>query len=137
MHTAYPAMWESASVSLTWLALAPMINASSASQSALYAPGDWLKGKSHDSWGPVGPWLVTRLAAPRIETRNTHGTGCTLSSAIAAGLAQGMSLDEACVSAKKYLTGALAAADKLDVGQGSGPVHHFFDMWDKGKWIKS
>jgi hydroxymethylpyrimidine/phosphomethylpyrimidine kinase len=74
---------------------------------------------------------VTRLYAPRIDTRNTHGTGCTLSSAIAAGLARGMPLDEACTSAKKYLTGALAAADTLGVGHGSGPVHHFFDLWGK------
>lgn len=74
---------------------------------------------------------ATRLAAPRIDTRNTHGTGCTLSSAITAGLAKGMPLDEACAHAKKYLTGALEAADSLDVGHGSGPVHHFFDVWDK------
>lgn len=74
---------------------------------------------------------VTRLAAPRIDTRNTHGTGCTLSSAIAAELAKGRPLDEACTSAKKYLTGALAAADTLEVGQGNGPVHHFFDVWEK------
>ncbi len=73
---------------------------------------------------------VTRLAAPRIDTRNTHGTGCTLSSAIAAELAQGLPLDEACTSGKKYLAGALAAADTLGVGQGSGPVHHFYDVWD-------
>jgi hydroxymethylpyrimidine/phosphomethylpyrimidine kinase len=74
---------------------------------------------------------VTRLAAPRIETRNTHGTGCTLSSAIAAELAKGASLADACARAKKYLTSALDASDHLDVGQGSGPVHHFFNFRDK------
>ena len=73
----------------------------------------------------------TRLAVPRIATSNTHGTGCTLSSAIAAGLAKGASLEDACTQAKAYLTGALSAADALDVGQGAGPVHHFFDLWDK------
>lgn len=74
---------------------------------------------------------LTRLSAPRIDTRNTHGTGCTLSSAITAELAKGMPLGKACDSAKKYLAGALAVADTLDVGQGSGPVHHFFDLWGK------
>jgi hydroxymethylpyrimidine/phosphomethylpyrimidine kinase len=67
---------------------------------------------------------VARHAAARIETRNTHGTGCTLSSAIAAGLAQGKSLRDAVCSAKLYLTGALAAADRLKIGSGNGPLHH-------------
>ena len=74
---------------------------------------------------------MTRLSSPRINTSNTHGTGCTLSSAIAAELAQGLPLNAACSNAKKYLTGALAAADTLEVGQGNGPVHHFFDVWKK------
>lgn len=69
---------------------------------------------------------VERFAAPRVETRNTHGTGCTLSSAIAAGLAQGRTLAEACADAKRYLTAALQAADRLSVGHGHGPVHHFW-----------
>jgi hydroxymethylpyrimidine/phosphomethylpyrimidine kinase len=74
---------------------------------------------------------VIRLTAPRIATGNTHGTGCTLSSAIAAGLAKGASMEDTCTRAKAYLTGALTAADALNVGQGAGPVHHFFDLWDK------
>ncbi|MEC9369157.1 MAG: bifunctional hydroxymethylpyrimidine kinase/phosphomethylpyrimidine kinase [Pseudomonadota bacterium] len=74
-----------------------------------------------------------RFAAPRIDTRNVHGTGCTLASAIAAGLAKGMTLAEAAGAAKTYLTGALEASNMLDVGAGSGPVHHFFDLWkDRG-----
>jgi hydroxymethylpyrimidine/phosphomethylpyrimidine kinase len=70
--------------------------------------------------------------APRAETRNTHGTGCTLSAAIAAELAKGASLAEAVASAKEYVTAAIFAADELDVGsgQGRGPVHHFHDWWD-------
>ncbi|MBV9567346.1 MAG: bifunctional hydroxymethylpyrimidine kinase/phosphomethylpyrimidine kinase [Hyphomicrobiales bacterium] len=68
---------------------------------------------------------VSRHAAPRIAARNTHGTGCTLSSAIAAGLAKGQSLEGAVRSAKLYLTAALAAADRLKIGSGKGPVHHF------------
>lgn len=70
-----------------------------------------------------------RLAATRIPTRNTHGTGCTLSSAIAAFLARGATLSEAVSLAKTYLTEALAHADELGVGHGSGPVHHFYKLW--------
>ena len=70
-----------------------------------------------------------RLPAPRIATHNTHGTGCTLSSAIAAGLAKGLPLAEAVEEAKIYVTAAIAAADQLSVGTGHGPVHHFFDWW--------
>jgi len=72
---------------------------------------------------------VTRLAAKRIATRNTHGTGCTLSSAIAAGLAKGLSLADAVRAAKDYVTAAIAAADRLAIGQGRGPVHHFHRWW--------
>jgi hydroxymethylpyrimidine/phosphomethylpyrimidine kinase len=70
-----------------------------------------------------------RFASPRVATRNTHGTGCTLSSAIAAYLARGLSLDEAVAQAKTYLTNAIAAADRLAIGHGSGPVHHFHALW--------
>jgi hydroxymethylpyrimidine/phosphomethylpyrimidine kinase len=72
-----------------------------------------------------------RLEAPRIDTRNTHGTGCTLSAAIAAGLAKKMPLPEAVAMAKDYVTAAIFAADSLDIGsgQGRGPVHHFHGQW--------
>ena len=72
-----------------------------------------------------------RLEAPRVKTTNTHGTGCTLSSAIAAELAKGVSLREAVVAAKAYVTAALQAADKLRIGKGRGPVHHFHALWPK------
>jgi hydroxymethylpyrimidine/phosphomethylpyrimidine kinase len=72
-----------------------------------------------------------RLSAPRVATGNTHGTGCTLSSAIAAELAKGASLREAVARAKAYVTAAIAAADKLGVGEGRGPVHHFHAWWPK------
>jgi hydroxymethylpyrimidine/phosphomethylpyrimidine kinase len=72
-----------------------------------------------------------RLAAPRVPTGNTHGTGCTLSSAVAAELAKGVSLRHAVKSAKAYVTAAIAAADELHVGQGRGPVHHFHRWWSK------
>jgi hydroxymethylpyrimidine/phosphomethylpyrimidine kinase len=70
-----------------------------------------------------------RLPAPRIVTRNTHGTGCTLSAAIAAGLARRLALTEAVVEAKAYVTLAIAAADELAIGKGHGPVHHFAGRW--------
>lgn len=73
----------------------------------------------------ITPESVVRLAAKRIPTKNTHGTGCTLSSAIAAGLAKGMTLEQAVRDAKDYVTAAIAAADRLGVGHGHGPVHHF------------
>ena len=69
---------------------------------------------------------VLRLSAKRIATQNTHGTGCTLSSAIASYLAQGHALPEAVSAAKDYLSQAIAQADTLNIGQGHGPVHHFF-----------
>jgi hydroxymethylpyrimidine/phosphomethylpyrimidine kinase len=69
------------------------------------------------------------LSARRLATANTHGTGCTLSSAIAALLAQGLPLRDAVRAAKAYLTAAIEAADQLEVGQGHGPVHHFHALW--------
>jgi hydroxymethylpyrimidine/phosphomethylpyrimidine kinase len=71
----------------------------------------------------------TRFAARRIATKNTHGTGCTLSSAIAAGLAKGLPLRDAVARAKAYVTDAIAAADRLTIGQGNGPLHHFYKWW--------
>ena len=75
---------------------------------------------------------ASRLAAPRITTRNTHGTGCTLSSAVAAELAKGRGLVEAVSTAKAYVAAAIAAADRLDIGSGHGPVHHFHGWWGRG-----
>jgi len=78
---------------------------------------------------------MIELKGARIATRNTHGTGCTLSAAIAALLPQragGLSPVEAAVrEARDYLRGALQAADRLEVGQGHGPVHHFHALWGR------
>ncbi|HDR8907188.1 TPA: bifunctional hydroxymethylpyrimidine kinase/phosphomethylpyrimidine kinase [Burkholderia multivorans] len=79
-------------------------------------------------------WLVAqagavRLDGPRVPVSNTHGTGCTLSSAIAALLPQQPDLESAVREAKAYLTGAIAASGQLDVGHGVGPVHHFHRWW--------
>lgn len=65
----------------------------------------------------------------RVTTRNTHGTGCTLASAITAGLAKGLSLHDSIAQAKEYLQQAILHADDLYIGQGSGPVHHFFKFY--------
>lgn len=67
-------------------------------------------------------WFVGK----RIDNPNTHGTGCTLSSAIASNLAKGFDLPESVKRAKDYISGALS--DKLDLGQGSGPINHAFDL---------
>jgi hydroxymethylpyrimidine/phosphomethylpyrimidine kinase len=77
----------------------------------------------------VTPTASLRIIGERIATRNTHGTGCTLSAAIAAGLARGLGLTEAVRDAKEYVTSAIAAADRLTVGNGPGPLHHFYRWW--------
>lgn len=74
---------------------------------------------------------MIELSAPRVATRNTHGTGCTLSAAIAALLAHGIEPVAAVRQAKQYLTDALRQADRLDVGSGHGPVHHFHAWWPR------
>lgn len=79
----------------------------------------------------IGEGNVVRLSAKRVATKNTHGTGCTLSSAIAAGLAKGADLVTAVQDAKTYVTAAVAAADRLQVGHGHGPLHHFHAQWSK------
>lgn len=69
------------------------------------------------------------LAAPRVATRNTHGTGCSLSSAVAAGLARGEDLETAVRNAKSWISAAIAAADRFSVGHGHGPIHHFHKFY--------
>ena len=76
----------------------------------------------------AGVWFRGR----RIQNSNTHGTGCTLSSAIAANLAKGYDLDRSVQRAKDYISGALAAM--LDLGKGSGPMDHLFDL--KGEFVR-
>lgn len=69
------------------------------------------------------------FTAPRVPTKNTHGTGCTLSSAIAAELARLNDVPKAAAAAKDYVAGAIAHADELEVGAGHGPTHHFWQLW--------
>lgn len=77
----------------------------------------------------VTPDGVTELSAPRIDTSNDHGTGCTLAAAVTAGLARDLSITDACHAAKTYLHAALSAGRELKVGRGRGPVHHFHAWW--------
>ena len=74
---------------------------------------------------------MIELAAKRIDTKNTHGTGCTLSAAIAALLPVSPDAPAAIRRAKDYLVAAIAAAGELDVGKGHGPVHHFHALWQR------
>lgn len=77
-----------------------------------------------------GPSGTIELSAPRIRTRNDHGTGCTLSAAIAALLPR-HSMEDSVRAAKTYMHGALAASAELDVGHGHGPLHHFYRLWER------
>lgn len=95
---------------------------------AFGCPAVLIKG-GHGQGTESVDYLVTReavqaLPSPRIATANTHGTGCSLSSAVAAGLAKGEDLESAVRNAKTFISGAIAAADRFAVGHGHGPVHH-------------
>jgi hydroxymethylpyrimidine/phosphomethylpyrimidine kinase len=72
---------------------------------------------------------IVALAAPRIATQNTHGTGCSLSSAIAALLAKGEDMETAVRHAKTWISAAIASADRLGIGHGHGPIHHFHKFY--------
>lgn len=74
--------------------------------------------------------IMLTLPGQRVATTNTHGTGCTLSAALATLLARGLSAPEAAQKAKEYLTGAISNATELSVGHGHGPVHHFHGIWE-------
>ncbi len=97
---------------------------------AILLKGGHLKGeKSPDILFISKENRLVTLEAERIETRNNHGTGCTLSSAIAAFLARGFSLVEAVKKAKAYLTEAIKKGTDYSIGHGHGPVHHFYEFW--------
>ena len=69
---------------------------------------------------------VREFTAPRIDTPNTHGTGCTFASAVAAGLAQGLPTPDAVAQAKRYVTEAIRAS--FPIGAGHGPLNHFWQF---------
>jgi len=72
---------------------------------------------------------ILELRSERIKTHNTHGTGCTLSSAVAAFLAHGMILNEAVQQAKEYINATIIEGAGYSIGKGFGPVHHFYKFW--------
>jgi len=95
-----------------------------------------LKGGHMENDTESMDWLITHHSiqpyhAQRIKTNNTHGTGCTLSSAIASYLAQGHDLHHAILRAKHYIQTAIMHADDLDIGHGKGPVHHFYALYQQ------
>lgn len=103
------------------------------------APDAWvyLKG-GHLTESESPDLLLSRetsltFEAPRIATKNTHGTGCTLSAAIAAQLGRGESVPEAVRKAKAYVYEAIAHAEELGVGHGHGPTNHFATLWRNGE----
>lgn len=73
--------------------------------------------------------VMIELPGHRIDTRNTHGTGCTLSAALATLLAKGLTAQESAQEAKRYLIRAIEESGQLSVGHGHGPVHHFHAFW--------
>jgi len=96
---------------------------------ALSCPAVLIKG-GHGEGSESIDYLVrangsVALSAPRVATQNTHGTGCSLSSAIAAELAKGAELETAVRNAKSFVSAAIASADRFTVGHGHGPIHHF------------
>lgn len=94
----------------------------------VYLKGGHLPGEDAFDLLTDGDRMI-ELNAPRIATKNTHGTGCTLSAALAALLPQTVDVPEAACQAKAYLTDSLRHAGQLSVGSGHGPVHHFHALW--------
>ena len=110
--------------------------ASQARELLSYGPDAVLMKGGHFEGEQSPDLLVTEaddvwFEANRIDSMNTHGTGCSLSSALAAGLARGMSMIAATQAAKSFITEAIQHADRLDVGSGHGPTHHFHAIWNE------
>ncbi|MBW1996673.1 MAG: bifunctional hydroxymethylpyrimidine kinase/phosphomethylpyrimidine kinase [Deltaproteobacteria bacterium] len=92
--------------------------------------GGHLNGETSSDLLYIGPEnRFLHLDKRRVKTRNDHGTGCTLTSAIAAFLAKGLSLEDSVRSAKEYLTSALEHGAEYEIGKGRGPLHHFYEFW--------
>lgn len=99
------------------------------SRAVLVKAGHLEGGDSTDVLYLADEKRFTALKGVRIETANNHGTGCTLSSALAAALAKGLDVESAARKAKAYIEKALQAGSGYRIGQGHGPVHHFFAFW--------
>ncbi len=92
-----------------------------------------LKG-GHSDWRLATDFLITQdqefpYSAPWLSKKNTHGSGCTMASAIAAGLAQGLTLPQAVAASKSFIQGAIQHAERLQLMADKGPVHHFYQYW--------
>lgn len=98
---------------------------------AVFLKGGHLKGAEARDVLALRSGAMCEFVLPRVDTDNTHGTGCTLSSAVAVHLALGFGVKDACEKAKAYLTGALRASDALNVGHGYGPVYHGYGYKDE------
>lgn len=99
---------------------------------AVVVKGGHLKGDCDDCLAIKGKEIEVRwFESPRIQSKNTHGTGCTFSSAVTAFLARGNSITESVGKAKRYLTQAIEAGVNIEIGGGNGPVHHFYHWWDR------
>lgn len=101
--------------------------------SVLLKAGHLTEEKLVDIFYDVEDGKVYELPSARIHTRNTHGTGCTLSSAFASMLAKGMSLPDAAATAKDYINEAIIAGAEYEIGHGFGPVKHFYKIWDESQ----
>lgn len=110
-------------------AFARRLSAECGGVSVLLKAGHLTERELVDVFFNVGTGRVTLLGSERLSTPNTHGTGCTLSSAFAASLAKGMTLDEAAAAAKNYITETITAGAQYTIGHGHGPVHHFARWW--------
>jgi len=99
-------------------------------RNVLVKGGHLESGDSDDTLYLVDEQRLITLRGTRIPTRNNHGTGCTLSSAIAAGLAKGQNVETAVRSAKDYISGAIQAGAEYVIGNGHGPVHHFYRFFE-------
>ena len=99
---------------------------------AVLVKGGHLNGSADDLLfdGSTERWFM----GERIDTQNTHGTGCTLSSSLAANLAKGLNLEGAVAESKAYVTEAIEYS--LPIGGGCGPTHHFVDLYRKAGWLK-
>jgi hydroxymethylpyrimidine/phosphomethylpyrimidine kinase len=98
-------------------------------RSVLIKGGHLKEERSTDSLYIEDEKRLVEFHSEQIETTNNHGTGCTLSSAIAAQLAHGHDIQTAVANAKNYITAAIKAGADYELGKGHGPVHHFFSYW--------
>jgi hydroxymethylpyrimidine/phosphomethylpyrimidine kinase len=99
-------------------------------RSILIKGGHMAESKSNDLLYLTEEDRFCSLEADRIDSQNNHGTGCTLSSAIAAHMARGSDIEEAVNKAKTFIHNAIQAGAAYKIGHGHGPVHHFFEFWE-------